>query len=131
MGSEQRKNIRFLVKDNIKDNIIAMLRNGSTKIVKLKDISLGGLSFEHIYDENLDSDSIKKDIFLLLKGICIFKVPFVIVYDIPVRLPEEDQRFAIRFISRRCGVKFQTLLEEQAAQLDSFIRSHTIRTEPC
>ena len=126
MGSEQRKNIRFLVKDNI----IAALRNGLNKIVRIRDISLGGLSFEHIYDEDLGKDLIKKDIFLFVKGVCMLNVPCEIVYNIPEQLTDEYQNFGIQLISRRCGVKFQTLLEDQRTQLDFFIKTQTIGATP-
>ena len=60
MRTKQRKTIRFLVEDNI----IVALRNGSTKIGKVKDISMGGLSFEHIYDEDLNLEPLKREVFL-------------------------------------------------------------------
>jgi len=43
MEAEQRNNVRFLAQDDV----VVALRNTYTKIGKVKDISKGGLSFEH------------------------------------------------------------------------------------
>jgi len=85
MGTEQRKNIRFLVKDNI----IVALRNGSTKIGKVKDISMGGLSFEHIYDEPLNLEPLKREVFLWVNEFSLSKIACRVVYDIPMGTPPE------------------------------------------
>jgi hypothetical protein len=87
---------------------------------------MGGLSFEHIYDENLIQDPFKRDIFLLVNGVYMFNVPCEIIYDIPIHTPDEYQGFAIQFITRLCGVKFKTLLEDQIAQLKFFVKTFTI-----
>jgi hypothetical protein len=126
MEIEQRKNIRFLVQDNV----IVALRNRSTKIGKVKDISVGGLSFEHIYNESSNLEPSKRDIFLFVNEFCISKVPCRIVYDIPVCIPNEYHEFTINLITRRCGVQFETLSEDQMAQLDFFLKTYIKRTAP-
>ena len=126
MRTEQRKNSRFLVQDNI----IAALRNGFTRIGKVKDISIGGLSFEHIHDEISNQESSKRNIFLFANEICLLKVPCRVVYDIPVCTPDEYQAFVIHFITRRCGVKFETLSEDQKTQLDIFLKTYTKGSAP-
>lgn len=124
MGEEQRKHIRFLVKDDV----IAALRNRSTKIGKVKDISLGGLSFEHIYEEKSNSNHPIKNMFLMVNEFRISKVPCRVVYDIPVRVPSESPPVITHFITRRCGVQFETLSEDQRAQLDFFLKTYTKET---
>lgn len=122
MGTDQRKTTRFL----IENNVIAAFQGGFTIIGEVKDISLGGLSFEHIYDGNLIQDPLKKEISLLVKGFSFPKMQCRLVYEIPVRPPPEYQGFTIYFVSKRCGVQFETLSEDQMAQLGSFIKAHTI-----
>jgi hypothetical protein len=126
MGTEQRNNIRFLVQDDV----IVALRNHSTKIGKVKDISKGGLSFEHIYEEDPTRETSKKDIFLWVNEFCIAKVPCRVVYDIPVRMSSEYQSLTIQLNTRRCGVQFDTLSEGQTAQLDFFLKTYTKGTGP-
>lgn len=126
MGTEQRKNIRFLVKDNI----IVALRNGSTKIGKVKDISMGGLSFEHIYDEPLNLEPLKREVFLWVNEFSLSKIACRVVYDIPMGTPPEYKSLPIHFITRRCGVQFETLSEDQSTQLDFFLKTYTKGTAP-
>lgn len=122
MGTEQRKNIRFLVDDNI----IVAIRNGVTKIGKLKDISLRGLSFEHIYEEDLSGEPLKSDIFLLgAKEFPLSKIPCKVVYNIPMPIPSEYEEFIIHFVTRRCGVQFEALNEIQMTQLNFFLKTYT------
>lgn len=121
MGAEQRKNIRFLVENNV----IAALRNGFTKIGKVKDISIGGFSFEHIYDENSNWESSKKDVFLWVNEFSMSKVPCRIVYEIPVHTPPEYASLPIHFMARRCGAQFEPLSEVQITQLDFFLKNFT------
>jgi len=120
MGEEQRKHIRFLVKDDV----IAALRNRSTKIGKVTDISLGGLAFEHIYEKNSNANHPMKNLFLMINGVCLSGVPCRVVYDVPVGMPNEYPPLITRFRTRRCGVQFETLSENQRTQLDFFLRTY-------
>jgi hypothetical protein len=126
MRTEQRKDIRFLVEDDI----IVAFRNGFTKIGKLKDISMGGLSFEHIYDGDLIRGSLRGHVFLWINEFDMSKVPCKVVYDIPVRIPNEYYAFTIHFITRRCGLQFEALSEGQKAQLDFLLKTYTNGTAP-
>ncbi|OGP93796.1 MAG: hypothetical protein A2157_12400 [Deltaproteobacteria bacterium RBG_16_47_11] len=60
METEKRKDERFLVGEEV----IVALRNKSSRVGRVKDISMGGLSFEHIYDEDLEGDPSKRDVSL-------------------------------------------------------------------
>jgi len=121
MEAEQRNNIRFLVEDNV----VVALRNHSTKIGKVKDISKGGLSFEHTYAENSTLEPSKKGILLWTNGFWMSKVPCRVVYDIPLPTPAEYESLTIRLITRRCGIQFEALSEDQMAQLDLFLKTYT------
>jgi hypothetical protein len=121
MGDEQRKNIRFLAQDNA----IVALQNVYTKVGKVKDISMGGLAFEHIDDEKPNSETSRRDILLWVNGFRLSKLPGRIVYDIPLPPPNEYQELIIHLITRRCGIQFEALSEDQASQLDFFLKTYT------
>lgn len=126
MKANQRKNSRF----SVQDDVIAALKNGFTKIGKVKDISTGGLSFEHIENEISKHESFERNIILLVNGFCLPKVPCRVVYDIPVSTSDEYQAFPVLFITRRCGVKFERLSEDQKMELDRFIETYTQGNAP-
>ena len=90
MEPEQRKNVRFLADDSA----IIALRNRFTKIGKLKDISIGGLSFEHIYDEDMSQEPFGKDIFI---GILLFNHNLASAFSVPsvvnISLPGEGCKY--------------------------------------
>jgi len=121
MGTEQRKSIRFLVQDNV----IVALRGKFTKVGRVKDISMGGLAFEHIDEENQNSETSRRDILLWVNGFSLSKLPGRIVYDVPLATPNEYQGLFIHLITRRCGVQFEKLSEDQASQLDLFLKTST------
>jgi hypothetical protein len=126
MGTEQRMSSRFLVQDNV----IAAIRNGFARIGKVKDISTGGLSFEHIEDEISSQEAPLKNIFLFISEFCLPKVPCRVVYDIPVGLPDEYPTCFIHYKTRRCGVKFEALSEDQKTHLEIFLKTYTKGTAP-
>lgn len=104
------------------DEVIAALRQGFTRIGRLKDIGLGGLSFEHVYEDPIP-DSIKGRISILANGFQIHNIPCRVVYDIPVAIPEEYASLIIRLQTRRCGVRFEGLDEEQRRRLEEFLKA--------
>ncbi len=121
MGTEQRKTIRFL----LQDNVIVALRGKFTKVGRVKDISMGGLAFEHIGEENQNSETSRRDILLWVNGFSLSKLSGRIVYDVPLATPNEYQELFIHLITRRCGVQFEKLSEDQALQLDLFLKTYT------
>jgi len=123
MEIEKRKNIRYLVEE---DTIVA-LQNGFNRIGKVKDISIGGLSFEHIYEDDLDWIHSRKNVLLWVNDFNISKIPCRVIYDIPVPIPPEYDSLTVQFITKRCGLEFETLTEYQRAQLDFFLQTFTKR----
>jgi len=126
MGSEQRKSVRFIVHENVS----IALRGKFTKVGRVKDISMKGLAFEHIEEENQNSETLRKDIFLWVNGFSLSKLPGRIVYDVPLATPDEYQGLFIHLITRRCGVQFETLSEDQASKLDFFLKTYTTGEAP-
>jgi len=121
MEAEQRNNVRFLAQDDV----VVALRNTYTKIGKVKDISKGGLSFEHTYAENSTLGPLQKGILLWTNGFWMPKVSCRVVYDIPLPTPTEYESLTIRLTTRRCGIQFEALSEDQMAQLDFFLKTYT------
>jgi hypothetical protein len=101
------------------------LRNRSSRVGRVKDISRGGLSFEHIYDEDLEGDPWKRDVSLWVDNYSIADIPCRVVYDIPIRESPEYDYLTVHFKTRRCGVQFGKLTENQDTQLDFFLKTHT------
>lgn len=60
METDKRKDEWFLVGEEV----IVALRNRSSRVGRVKDISMGGLSFEHIYDEDLEGDPSEREVSL-------------------------------------------------------------------
>jgi len=120
MEEDKRKDKRFLVGEEV----IVALRNSSSRVGRVKDISMGGLSFEHIYDEELEEDPSKRDVSLWADNHSMADIPCRVVYDIPISEPPEYDYLTLHFRTRRCGVQFEKLTENQETQLDSFLKTH-------
>jgi len=121
METDKRKDKRFLVGEEV----IVALRNRSSRVGRVKDINMGGLSFEHIYDEDLGGDSSKSDVSLWVDNYSVADIPCRVVYDIPISEPPEYDYLTVHFRTRRCGVEFGKLTENQETQLDFFLKTHT------
>jgi hypothetical protein len=121
MESEKRKDERLLVGDEV----IVALQNESSRVGRVKDISTGGLSFEHIYDEDLDTEAAEWDISLWVDDFSMLDIPCRVVYDIPIEATPEYDYLSIHFKTRRCGIQFETLTKSQRAQFDFFLKTYT------
>jgi len=118
---DRRKYPRFIAEENL---LVAVL-NGSNIIGKVKDISLGGLSFEHLYDPNLNWVNSKRIIRLLVDDFKQFKITCRIVYDFPLPIPAEYGPLIIQLTTSRCGVEFEALTDDQLKLLKLFIKTYT------
>ena len=124
-GVERRRHPRYLVKGNL----IASLRNGKENIGKVKDISMGGLSFEHmepVDEKRSNQESLERNLYLL-DDFSLSGMPCRIIYDTPVQLIQstEYMKFPLNSKTRRCGVQFQTLSDDHKRQLELFLETHT------
>jgi hypothetical protein len=104
----------------VEEEVLAALRQGFTRIGKVRDISPGGLSFEHVYEDPIP-ESLKGRVTILMDGVRVPDIPCQVVYDIPAPIPEEYSSFIIRLQPRRCGVKFEELNDEQKKRLEEFL----------
>lgn len=122
MKTERRKFSRFLAQDTA----FAVLRPAFSKVGKIKDISGGGLAFHYIGYDGQQKDSSEMDIFLCEEGgFHLSKIPCKIIHDYKV---DDYQTSIHRIETRWCGVEFRGLTEEQAAELEFFLKNHTTGT---
>jgi hypothetical protein len=125
-GVERRRTPRYLVKDDP----IASLHNGKVKLGKVRDISMGGLSFDHIEPVNekrSNQESLERNLYLSTDGFSLSRVPCRIIYDNPVQLIQSSEymKFPLDSKTRRCGVQFQTLSDDQNRQLELCLETQT------
>jgi hypothetical protein len=117
MVSEQREYTRFLTKNNA----YASFGQGAIRVGTIRDISMGGISFEYVfYADSVQEDSHQIDIFITQNGFQLSDLPCEVVYDIPLRVSSTTL-----FITKRCGLKFGDLSDVQSSQLKIFLENHT------
>ena len=125
MESEQRKYLRFLVKDDI----YAALRNGFKKVGKVHDISVKGMAFSYLSEVGItdfENDESQVDIFYSGKGFHLFNVPCSIVYE--KKDAGSHEGFLVKMV--RCGMQFGDLSKMQFDLLNFLIKTCTIQTQP-
>ena len=131
-GTERRAYVRLLVQEDViaylvvaTDLRIAVCQ-AFIKTGKVRDISIGGLSFEHIEDIRFEiqaQESLKGNIVLSVNRLVLSRLPCRKVYDVPVCRSTERQESSIPYLARRCGVQFEGLSESQTMQLKSFLKT--------
>ncbi|OEU68683.1 MAG: hypothetical protein BA867_05445 [Desulfobacterales bacterium S5133MH16] len=114
---ERREHKRFLVQEGV----YALLKNNSSKLGQIKNISRGGLAFSYIVDEEQMHDSFKVDIFISNLGYCLKDIPSKKISDFHVDNKLPFSTFSIRQV----GIQFNELNHSQLSQLDNLMRDHT------
>jgi hypothetical protein len=122
--TEKRKFERYLAQDLA----FAVFRPRFVKLGKITDISRGGLAFEYVTTEGEIEDSSEIDIFMSGARFHMTRVPAKTIYD--SKMVSHDYTFAPFVERRRCGVQFGELTEEQAMQLEDFLKAHTTGLVP-
>jgi len=123
MKADKRKIERFVVRGGA----FAGLGRDQLTIGVLKDISMSGLSFEHLYDENSRPDADYVDIWITKGEFFLRDIPCSKMYEITPATDYDDNQFSTT-IMNRCGLKFGPISTDQAAKLSSFI--NTYATQP-
>ncbi len=114
---ERRKNKRFVVQEGV----YALLKNNSSKLGLIKNISRGGLAFNYIVNGEGMHESFKVDIFISGRGFCLKDIPAKKISDSHINNKLPFSTFAIRKVS----LQFNELNQSQLSQLDNFMRDHT------
>lgn len=125
INSEKDIERRFYERFQVQQGVYALVRNGSSKLGQIKNISKGGLAFMYINDEQQMHEPSQVDIFLsgygfILKGIACKKIS-----DIHI---ENFVPFST-FEMRQLGIQFIDVNLDQSAQLDMFIEKYATRSE--
>ena len=115
---ERRKHKRF----QAQEGAYALLKDNSSKLGQIKNISKGGLAFSYIVNGGQVHESFNIDIFISGQGFCLKDAPSKKVSDFHINNKLPFSTFAVRQI----GVQFDKLNQSQLLQLDDFIRNHTI-----
>lgn len=125
MKADKRKTKRFVVRGGA----FAGLGRDHLTIGVLKDISMGGLSFEHLYDEKSKPDGDHVDIWMTKGEFFLRDIPCSKVYEITPATNYDDNQFSTT-IMNRCGLKLGPLSADQSAKLSSFINTYTTQPAP-
>jgi hypothetical protein len=114
---ERRKHKRFLVQEGV----YALLKNNSSKLGQIKNISRGGFAFSYIVDGEQMHEAFKVDIFISKIGYCLKDVPSKKISDLHIdnRLPFST------FSIRQARIQFDELNHSQLSQLDNLMRDYT------
>lgn len=116
---------RFHERFRVQQGVYALLKNGSSKLGQIKDISKGGLAFKYINHGEQLHDPAEVDIFLSGYGFFLKGIPCKRISDIHV---ENYVPFST-FEMRKLSIQFGTLNDNQMANLDTFIEQYTTGQE--
>jgi hypothetical protein len=115
---EKRKYARALPQGNA----FAALGRRYTKVGRIKNLSLGGLAFEYISESGTDRDSSRIDIFIIGDVFHLYNIPCEVVYDVQLSVPIENYESINISPTKRCGVKFGVLTDDDLAQMKLFLK---------
>jgi hypothetical protein len=106
-------------------NAFAALGRRYARVGRIKNIALGGLAFDYISATGTDGDFSQIDIFLIGEVFHLYGINCEIIYDIQQPVPYKKIESIKPSNTRRCGIKFVTLTEDDTTQLKFFLESHT------
>jgi hypothetical protein len=114
---ERRKHKRFLVQEGV----YALLKNNSSKLGQIENISRGGFALSYIVDGEQLHEAFKVDIFISKIGYCLRDVPSKKISDLHIDNKLPFSTFSIR----QARIQFNELNHSQLSQLDNFMRDYT------
>jgi hypothetical protein len=118
MTPERRAHRRFLPVETA----YAALGAEFSKVGKIKDFSLGGLSFEYFDSKTPNSVNYTVDIFIVDESFHMHNIRCKVVYDVSI----DDQFKADGILAKkRCGVEFTVPSNDQKKEFGFFL-SHYI-----
>ena len=122
MVREQRRHKRY----QLSTDAYAAFGRDYSKVGRIKDINLSGLSFVAINGEAklLQPEDAFAAIYLAVNEFYLPDLPFRLVYRFPVHAYEMLQHSPIGLSVARYGVEFVELKETQKEQLEGFLESY-------
>lgn len=118
---ERRLHERF----QVQQGLYALLKNGSSKLGQIKNISKGGLAFMYINDGEQIHEPTEVDMFLSGYGFILKGIPCKKISDIHV---DNFVPFST-FEMRQLGVQFVDVSPYHLAHLDTFIKKYATKPE--
>lgn len=115
---ERRGNKRF----HASIGAFAVLGPNSTKVGRVMDISLSGLSFRHVDKEEPIRGLSELNVFMIDDDFHVNKIPFETVSDYEVM--SEGPLAFIR--ARQSSLRFGELTSSQRSLIEYFIQNHTL-----
>lgn len=105
----------------VKEGIFAALVAKKDKLGQIKDISMKGLSFRYVNNDNGSRDQGELKIIIAGYGLYLDKLPIETISDFEVK-----GGFSVSPLKlRQTGLKFVNLTPEQKYLIGRFIRTHT------
>ncbi len=126
--AEKRNFERYIAREHA----FALLKPYCDKLGQIKDISRSGIAFEYLVFDELHegvrlAEQLRLDIILTPEALYLSHVPCEVIYDDVVN--EESPLLVQGIESRRCGLKFGKLTEDQAGTLETFLEKHVLRPD--
>jgi hypothetical protein len=121
MQTERRNHVRYVSQENV----FAALGDRYTKVGKIIDISMGGLSFEYIIGQENSEVSSTVDVFLTDASFHIHNLPCTVIYDVEAGASVAGNQ-SVDMLRRRCAVLFIKRSDEHKREVRSLIKKHTI-----
>jgi len=119
------RNRRHLIRYSVRDRIFITFRPDFDRVGLLKDVSMGGLSFEYTSTRSLRHlQDVYVDIFSYQKSYTLTGVRCKVIYDNPIC----DRPSFGNIGSRRCGVLFRRLSRDQLLKLKVLINEYTVKS---
>lgn len=118
---ERRLHERF----RVQQGVYALLKNGSSKLGQIENISRGGLAFKYINHGEQLNEPVQVDIFLSGDGFFLKGIPCKRISDIHL---ENYVPFST-FEMRQMSVQFGEMNDDQMTHLDTFIDKYTTGQE--
>ncbi len=125
INSEKAIERRFNERLQVQQGVYALLKNGSSKLGQIKNISKGGLAFMYINDGEQIHEPKEVDIFLSGYGFILKGIPCKKISDIHV---DNFVPFST-FEMRQLGVQFGEVGLHQLDHLGTFIEKYATRPE--
>jgi len=125
MENERRNFMRY----RMKESVFAAVNYPTTILGKIKDMSLGGASFEFITGSTEMARQLGRyslDIFMLDSSNSLPNMPCKIFFRMPPETENRSQVFFLSFISNICVAEFKDLSQPQARALLDFIMQNSV-----
>lgn len=113
---------RLYKRFQVKEGVYALLKNDTSKLGQIKNISKGGLAFLYINNEAELHGSLEVNIFLSGHGFYFKNIPCKAISDLYIENKVPFSTFKLR----QLGIQFKEISSNLSTQLDIFIQNYTL-----